>query len=406
MNAMPMAYALKFVRDGYDVRYVVDAPAGDTLMRPEFHFPSEVAHPYPDWILELPWSNTLLNHATAPWSHRAGLQAMSDRDIVFLNDASLALGAWLPRTAMCVALSSGSDVDLYTRWPLAFSLASRTRRRWLYPVRLALELMRTALQRNGLDRCEVICYFPRGLNPVGDAVVARQIRRGKARHVVERYDVNFAATGVWREPLHDRPLSEIVVPVRFNMRPPPGNEFEYKGNDRILRALAAFSRRQPALRVHLFEKGDPEDLRLARQMVRELGLEPHVIWHKTMPLRDLLQLFAASDLVFDQVGSHWMGAIGCYALYMGRPVIANARLEVFGRLWGDEIPILDACTEETILQHLIRCEDLEFRRRIAEQGHGFAVRHLDTESAYRRLAAATVRQWHARLGVEPVRDAP
>lgn len=397
MNAMPMAYALKFKRDGYDVRYVVEAPADDHLMRPEFHFSADVSYPYPDWIIEVPWGNDLIRHATAPFSNRAGIASMSDRDIVFLNDASVALAPFLPKSVLCVALSSGSDIDVFGRWSMAFTLASRIRRKYLYPPRLMLELLRVFWQRKGLRRCEGICYFPRGLNPAGDAVVDELRRAHPQPFLVERFDVNFKSAGVPRPPLPLRPLKKILVPVRFNMNPPAGGQFEYKGNDIIIRGLAAYARCNPSIEIHLVAKGPPEDLVEAQRLCHDLGIDANVTWHRPMPLPQLFDLFAASDVVFDQVGHHWMGAIGCYALYMGRPLIANARLDIFGRLWGEATPILQATTELEIVEQLRRCEDQGERQRIADAGRTFAEQHLDTENVYVKLRDAASDAWSQRI---------
>jgi glycosyltransferase involved in cell wall biosynthesis len=396
MNAMPMAYALKFKRDGYDVRYVVEAPPHDHLMRPEIHFGAEISYPYPEWIVEIPWGNDLVSHATAPWSNRAGVAAMRDRDIVFLNDSSIALAPSLPASTLCVALSSGSDIDLFGRWPVAFALASQIRRKYLYPVRLALELMRVLWQRRGLRRSDGVSYFPRGLNPTGDEVIDELRRRPRQPFLVERFDVNFKSSGVPRRPLPQRPLKKILVPVRFNMNPPPSGAFEYKGNDIILRGVAAYAKDNPSIELHLIDKGPPGDLAQARQMCRDLGIESNVTWHQPMPLAELFELYAQSDVIVDQVGHHWMGAVGCYALYMGRPLIANARLDIFGRLWGKDTPILQATTEGEIAQHLRRCEDMIERQRLAEAGQVFAEQYLDTESVYQKLRGAATDAWARR----------
>lgn len=396
MNAMPMAYALKFRRDGHDVLYVVEAEPGNYLMRPEHQYANEITCPYPPWIIEIPWVNDLAHHASLPWSNRGTVRAMADMDIVFLNDYGLALAPYMPRDSVRVALSSGADIDVLCRWEMARTFAAGVRRKWLYPVRLALELWRTHLQRRGLACCEVISYFPRGLNPSGDAVIAALGRNGKAPRLVERYDASFAAAGVPRIPIPRRPLRKVLVPVRMNLLPPAGGEFEHKGNDLILRALARYRQRQPTIEVHLFEKGPPADLELARRMCRDLGLEPNVTWHEPGTLAQLLDLYADGDVVIDQVGRHWMGGVGFYALYMGRPVIANARLDVFGRLWGTETPILNATTVDEIFAQLVRCEDFAFRDRIADEGHAFARDYLDTEAVYQRLRGTVLELWSGR----------
>jgi glycosyltransferase involved in cell wall biosynthesis len=369
MNAMPMAYALKFRRDGHDVRYVVEAECENHLMRPEHHYASEIPYPYPPWVLEIPWVGTLVRYTTLPWSNRDAVRAMADRDIVFLNDYGIALAPWMSRKALRVALSSGADIDLLCRWEVARTFASGRPRKWLDPARFPLQLWRTYLQRRGLKRA------------------------GGLPRLVERFDVNFDAAGVRRLPLVRRPLRKVLVPVRFKLVFPKAGAIEYKGNDLILCALARYRQRQPQLEIHVFEKGDDADLALARQLCRDLGLENCVMWHKTMPLARLMELYADCDICFDQVGSHWMGAVGCYALYMGRPLIANARPDVFDRIWGPDPPILNAKTVDEIHAQLVRCEDFAFRERIAERGHAFARAHLDTEAVYQRLRSTTLELW-------------
>jgi glycosyltransferase involved in cell wall biosynthesis len=395
INAMPMGYALKFLRDGHDVRFVVESASDDLLMRPEHQYANEVRYPYPSWIREIRWKNDLLEYATLPWSNREAVAAMADRDVVILNDYGFALAPSMPKGALCVALSSGADLDILCRWDMARRFAAGVRRKWLYPLRLGLELWRTHLQRRGLASCEIVSYFPRGLNPAGDGVIDERLRSAHPPQLIERYDANFEALGVRRVPIPRRPLRRILAPVRFNMTPQEGGEVEYKGNDLILQALARYRQRNPAVEIHFFEKGSPADLALARRMCRELGIEPAVTWHQPTSLPGLLAHYEDADVVFDQVGSHWMGGVGIYALYMGRPVIANARLEVFGRIWGPDIPILNATTPDEIVAHLVRCEDIAFRESVAEASHVFARDHLDTEDVYRRLRMAIMERWRS-----------
>jgi glycosyltransferase involved in cell wall biosynthesis len=393
MNAMPMTYALKFRRDGFDVRYVVESGRDNYLMRPEYQFRGEIGYPYPDWVLEIPWPNNLRHHATLPYSNRAVIQAMHDRDVIFLNDYGIALAPWMPEQALCVALSSGGDIDVWCQWGLAFRRAYNGRRKWAYPLRLPLELWRTRLQRRGLSHCRTICYFPRGLNPIGDRLISELCGPDAEQRTIERYDMDFAAAGARRAPIPRRELSVILVPVRFHLLPMPGNEGEHKGNEKILRALARYRRRRPSIRVHLFDKGPKADLELAHRLCRELGLDNCVTWHQPVSLSQLLDMYEQADVCIDQVGNHWMGAIGFHALYMGRPLIANARPDVFKRQWGDNTPILQATTEDEIFDHLIRCEDLDFRERVAADGHRFAVEHLEAEGVYQRIRSSIMKDW-------------
>jgi glycosyltransferase involved in cell wall biosynthesis len=402
MNAMPMAYALKFRRDGFDVRYAVEARPDVVLMRPEHQYAREVPYPYPEWIVEHPVGASLTKHAFAPQVYKTFVRAMADRDIVFLNDWALALAPYLPRSTCCVALSSGSDIDVYCNPATPWVLALQTRRKWLMPVRWLLEHVRLHRQRRGLHRCQLICYFPPGLNPVGDRLVQEAVDRHPAVRIVHRYDVNFAAAGVCRQPQPQRKLKKILVPVRFNTDPHPASRFEYKGNDLIIEALGRYSQRNPGIEVHLFEKGPEADLARARQQIAALGMRERVVWHREMPLRSLLDLYADCDLCFDQVGAHFMGAIGCYALYTGRPLITNARLDVFGALWGDDPPLLHADSVDSILTQLERCESQEFRDALGERAHRFAAEKLDTERVYADLRKAVLAAWSGTSMVAPL----
>ena len=384
MNAMPMTYALKFFEDGFDVKYVVEAKKNNLLMRPEHQFPRKLSYPYPSWIREIPWENNLLKYGLLPYSNPEAIKAMADRNVIFLNDYGIALARHLPKDAIKIALSSGGDIDQTCNWEVIQTQAKSALPRKLRPIWWALALRRALMQREGLKHCRAISYFPKGLNPDGDAIIDK-IVNPSAQILIPRYDVNFEAAGTSMLPQHDRHLSEILVAVRFKIITPKGTEIEYKGNDIILRALAEYRKRNSRVKIHLIRKGELSDLKVAEQLCKDLNLDSNVVWHEPMPLPDLFRLYQKSDVCIDQVGTHWMGAIGCYALHMGRPLIANARLEVMEPFWGEGSPILNAKNEAQIIDHLIRCEDPVSRAEIGLAGHVFAQKHLDVSVTYEKL---------------------
>ncbi len=385
MNAMPMGYALKFVRDGFDVKYVVEAEKTNFLMRPEHQYSKDVSYPYPEWVVEHTRSYSLAGHAFAPLTYRAVAAELADRDVIFLNDYGLSIASSMPKNALLIALSSGSDIDVLCSYEGTLSLAASIRRKWLFPVACLLQLIRTFRQRSGLAMCKVVVYFPEGLNSTGDRIIRSVAGRNPKVQVIRRFDVNFSSTGIMYQPVKEGAIKKILVPVRFNIRPPSGSEFEYKGNDKIIRALGRYRERNSDIEVHFFEKGPPEDIRLAKLLCDEVGLSANVIWHSQMPLSQLLNHYYDCDVCIDQVGHHWMGAVGFYALFAGRPLIANGRPDVFEGLWGRDTPVLQATTPEEIFAHLVACEDFSFRRSLSERSHQFACEKLDTENVYRRL---------------------
>lgn len=42
---------------------------------------------------------------------------------------------------------------------------------------------------------------------------------------------------------------------------------------------------------------------------------------------------------------------------------------------------------------LSRCQNFEFRERIAAEGHRFAAEHLDAESVYQRMRSSIMQSW-------------
>jgi len=390
MNAMPMGYALRFKNDGHDVRYIVEAAPDNYLMRPEHQYHEAIQYPYPDWVVEMPVKDSVPGHVFPAITYRAACQLMADRNVVFLNDYGIALAGQMPSDATLVALCSGADLDVVCNYQAAWTNARAYPHRLVAPAVLAFSLVRAFNQRRGLKKCDVISYFPKGLNPVGDSIIDCVVRRNRTAKIVRRYDVNFAATGATFKPIVERRLTKILVPVRFNISPYRGTalDIEYKGNDLIIGALAKYRRRNPSIEVKFFLKGHAEDIHAARKMCKDLGLSGNVEWLAPVPLPSLMEYFYDCDVCIDQVGTHWMGAIGALGLYCGRPVIANARPDVFSKLWVAPNPILQATTADEIYEHLVKCEDIAYRSTTGLRGHLFAKENLDIDVFYRRFVDA------------------
>jgi hypothetical protein len=90
-------------------------------------------------------------------------------------------------------------------------------------------------------------------------------------------------------------------------------------------------------------------------------------------------------IAFDQVGSHWIGGVAMYAMYLSVPVIANCRGDVFDRYWGETSPICDARDEDAIVEWLIRLEDPATRSSLGERSHRFALEHFGGTRTTQRI---------------------
>ena len=384
VNAFAVPYALKFREDGHDVKYISSAHSDDFLNRPEHQFPNKIQHPYPNWICENVVSESLVTRAFPEFFHKKTISFMQDRDIIFLNDYGLSISRHLPRSAILIALCSGSDLDVMCSYKAAWHNSFNIRKIWMWPLSLILHLRWTFLQRNGLKKVSCISYFPRGLNNEGDKLIFDRTKLNQNIAFIPRYDVDFESAGVKFAGATERDLIKILVPVRFCINPSDGNSFEYKGNDRIIEGLAKYAKRNSKVQICFFLKGPKDDLALAKALCKNYDLDNNIRWLPSQPLNKLLDLYYESDVIIDQVGSHWMGAVGVYGMYTGKAVIANWRPEVFSKVFDEPFPVLQASTSDEVYEQLVRCENFEFRRDLGVAANKFANNNLDIRSTYCR----------------------
>ena len=366
MNAMPMMYARELVKVGQRVVYFVDVGPDDVLSRPENHFPT-INYPYPDWIVECVIPSPLLVSffpgLVMRWMlTRAGLDS-AGRGIkaVFASGNFVSLLPRFDRRVQRFFLSFGSDLDVWCNRQKIADLQEGVRHRWkllsCMPRAVSKFLVAHVIEqgRAAAGVADAVIFFPRGMSPAGDEVI-NELQSEGVKYVT-RYDVSFEPLLPARREFK-RGGSPLVVfsGVRFLFESmSPANQDEYKGNDLIIRGLALYCKRNADIRIHFVEKGP--DVEAAKQLCARVGIADKVVWHPEMPFRELLKLYESSDICFDQVGKHWVGAIGVYALYLGKPLIANARNLSFLR----NAPIFDASTPEEIFQQMVRLESEALR---------------------------------------------
>lgn len=355
MNAMPMMYAKAYRSLGKQVTYYVDVAKSNGLSRPENHF-ADIEYPYPSWIVErvLPTQllASLFPRITKAMMIRRRSAASGTPEAVFLGGYFVAFAPFFPKHTRKVFLSYGSDLERWVDSSKADAVyeAVKTTSIFKYlPSTIGRWFVNKIIERNarGAKACDDVLFFPRGMSQQGDRVV--DLLGSSGVRYIPRYDISMdALTGITREVKPRGEKLVIVSPVRFFYKDLPAVfAHECKGNDKIIRGIAAFRQKTNAnIEVHFFEKGPHVDD--AKMLCIELGLQDVVVWHKTVPLDRLLEMYAAADVIFDQVGSHWVGAVGMYALYMGKPLIANIdNLSSLG-----EVPALNARTSDEVAERL------------------------------------------------------
>lgn len=383
MNAMPMMYALELKKNGYNVLYFVDAPLSDTLSRPENHFP-EITYPYPNWIVELKIPTQII----LPYFSRLHAKNILKRVMGFskrpvscfiLNGFFVSLASFLKPYGKVVALSHGSDLDVWANESAIKDLSKSFDKSSIFkflPKNISHKLIAKAVKRQylGFSDADAVIYFPAGFNRAGDEVINSLSSKGA--NIFSRYDISFEPV---RHASRDfkKPENKTVLfsGVRFLYKTfPDGNKDYSKGNDLIIQGIAEYYKRNKNIEVHFIEKG--EDVLFAKALCYELGIDKIVVWHKEMPFKDLLSLYARADICFDQAGAHWVGAIGAYALYLGKPLIANVTTAVRLGVFPVENPIFSVESATDIYNALIKLENIDFRKNISNASRKFVEEHM------------------------------
>lgn len=383
MNAMPMMYAWELKKLGYNVLYFVDRPQSDALSRPENHFP-DISYPYPDWIIEFP----LRTQIVLPYLQRLyvnkivhAIHKVCEKDVQLyvLNGFFFSLAKFFKKDARKIALAHGSDLDSWADVEGIPVLVKSFHKKSVFkflPSFISTRLISLAVKRqyDGLRNCDAVAYFPRGFNKTGDRVLDRLGKDGVT--CLERYDISFeplkAESRVFKIP-SDKLI--IFSGVRFMFKTfSEGNEGYAKGNDFIIEGLARFYKENPLIEVHFVEKGP--DVDEAKRLCALKGLAPVVTWHKEMRFNQLLDLYAKSDICFDQVGEHWIAAIGCYALWLGKPLIANDELAIKYGAWPKNNPVCSARNSDEIYEELKKLSSVLTRKEISRESKLFADEYL------------------------------
>lgn len=392
MNAMPIMYALELKARGQKVYCYVDAKRGDKLSRPENHFP-DIEYPYPSWIFEnILHSQLLLLVWPRFFAWLYGRRICKDIpgkvDCLVLNGFFTALAPYFSKEYQVVSLSHGADLDVWAFEDGVDNLAKGMSKRSIFkflPTSVSRYLVRRFVGRQykGYSNSNVVVYFPRGLNGAGDKVIDRLISEGV--NYASRYDISFEplknSTRVFKRASGKL---NIFSGVRFLFKSfPEGNEGYSKGSDTMLRGLALYYQVNKNIEIHFVEKG--EDLLAAKALCLELGLEGGIVWHKEMTFKQLLSLYDNADICFDQVGAHWIGAIGGYALWLGKPLIANDEKLIAQGVWPLANPVCSAKTPQEIFDWLVDLESEQLREDISSRSKVFVEQYMSPGATVDRV---------------------
>jgi glycosyltransferase involved in cell wall biosynthesis len=377
-NNYPFMLAQALREFGHEVLFVITSE--ELLNRPESRYPELKQH-YPDWIVDAAhlseWDMITLSPSLSPV-----LDVLSTCDALVLNFTGPSL--WPLLRSPAIALLTGSDLEHYANfatvevrsasWDPAYKASAEGQ--------MNLNLLREFIQRqrDGIREALAVRYMPRGLVSSGDAMLDELGVPDEKRVFLPSAELELVTPTPAR---HNNP-ARIFCATRLTWKLPiePGRSLlDYKGSDIMIRGLGLFYRETGVrLDIQLVRKG----LHLAEteQLIVEEGLTDQVNWSDEMSLTEVWAEFARCDIVIEQLANGAIGGAGLDAMAAGRPVIGNARREMFEDYFGQHSPICQAQTAEEVFAQLKR---LVFnpakREKIGVLGRRFVEEHCSPRRA-------------------------
>lgn len=382
-NNYPFIIASQMREMGCEVVLYIDAPANETLHRPE-HYSENITYPYPDWIKEeLSLRSSLFIHLPNVFLKNI-IRELNSCDAVILNDYGHRFKNFIKPSVLSISMFSGADLEVMADYDNVKSMKMTNPKLRFVPafIKKAFAKFSVDQLRQGISKASLISYFPRGLVPDGE----RFLNEIFPDNAYARFDHFHVLTeGFDYVPPPDNEVFRIFSLTRFMWKTPfpPGRAiFENKGNDIMIRGIALFLRHSgKKLDIHFIEKG--LHLQESKDLIEELGFSKMVTWHKEMPFKDLKDHMGKADVIFEQLGTHYISG-GLYGMLLGRPLIGNARPEIFDVLFKEQTPICHALTAEDVCKWLEKLtSDKEFLHSAGIRSRAYVLKHFDIKDETR-----------------------
>lgn len=137
----------------------------------------------------------------------------------------------------------------------------------------------------------------------------------------------------------------------FTIFHPTNHVFDYKKNDRFLKAFIKIVKENKNVRLIMINRG-PDFIR-SLELIKNAEVTQNVsILPNSISQSEIANYYAMSDVVVDQFGVGSTGLIGQEVMACGRPLIQYIDDELYRQFYGESPPILNARTEIEIYERL------------------------------------------------------
>lgn len=366
-----------------EILFYVDARKDNFLDRPEAYFGNLISYPYPTGFEENFKLNKTINTYFPNLFSRKTVKTLNSCDAVIVNGYGHFYLPFLRKNIISISVFSGSDLDVSCNWETKRAMVSNEKNYFIRIRKLITLYYAHSILKRSVFKTNLVSYFPKSLYPASDKILAT-FKKGKP---FERYEhMHLSVIGIGYMPPPNQQVIKIFNAARFVWKKPLPSymtEADNKRNDIMIRGMAKFIiNTATPLDINFVEKG--VDVVATRQLIKELGIEKYVTWHKNMPHSNFLDMLAGSDIITDSLNSHVIGG-GAFGMLVGRPMIANAIPEIVKKITGVDSEICHAETADDVFEWLQKLVfDKAFREAKGKASRDYIIRHhnLTAEANY------------------------
>ncbi len=167
-----------------------------------------------------------------------------------------------------------------------------------------------------------------------------------------------------------------------------------KGQDRLIRAFARFVKDNKDSLLVFSERG--EDLAKSKALIERVGIQEHVKWIPLMSKPYLVEWINKATVVADQFTLGSSGTAGLEAMACGKPLIIYLSKRHFDRLYPEFPPVLNARTDDEILQALNVCTDRKAREELGRKSREWVSKYHDAAVVAKQHLAIYKRMFDGR----------
>lgn len=151
-----------------------------------------------------------------------------------------------------------------------------------------------------------------------------------------------------------------------------------KGNDRFIKAFARAIRDGLDAYCVILDRGPDKDV--AKELIRNLGVEDRFIWKPHLMRDELVEEFRNADVVVDHFDNGGFGCSTIEAMSVDKPVMIYLQENCLKLQYAEPLPVLNCHTEEEIYEQIMRCRDRAYLQNIGKKAKEWVYKYHHWET--------------------------